>query len=449
MPSQLTLSLLSLFSDIQVRVNINGFLSDSLYTERGMRQGDPISPLLFNIIFDPFLRAINSHPDILGFDFQHIAHTNNSSSSPLTEAIPTAVPVKVLAYADDTLVFLNDLREFNHLQVLLRKYADASNASLNYYETQALSLSGQTHDSWISGLQASGISSWHDKTATAPLIYLGYPVCSSPIQRASYVAALLVHLRELCRLHSSRNLTFRGRVTVLNSLLFSKLWHVARLFPFSATNIQKLQQLGAAFINKYAKLTRFAFSTLCLSRSQGGLSLIDPAKQINALQWRWLHPLLPPSDTSSAVKASLPYLRVLLNFFLATPSYPTYHWSLLFSACRPPRAKTIIAPLYNLLRAVDTIVRKFGVCHVSFSTCLRLPFSALIEHSLPPNHSLSSTFRPPLEVLKHYPVSLNLPPAVVRINYYKTNSFCSQTSSISTSCLAFTDPPFIKSISLP
>lgn len=103
-----------------------------------MRQGDPISPLLFNIIFDPFLRAIKNHPDILGFDFQHIAYTNHSSSSPpLTEAIPTAVPVKVLAYADDTLVFLNDLREFNHIRVFLRKYANASDASLNYQKTQA------------------------------------------------------------------------------------------------------------------------------------------------------------------------------------------------------------------------------------------------------------------------------------------------------------------------
>lgn len=33
MPSQLTLSLLSLFSDTQVRVKIDGFLSNSFYTE--------------------------------------------------------------------------------------------------------------------------------------------------------------------------------------------------------------------------------------------------------------------------------------------------------------------------------------------------------------------------------------------------------------------------------
>jgi len=408
MPSSLISSLLSLFTNTQVRVNINGFLSEAFPTQRGMRQGDPISPLLFNIIFDPFLRAINQHQNILGFDFTRIAATNPRFSSPLADNVPLADPVKVLAYADDTLVFLNDLSEFHQLQQLINKYAAASNASLNYHKTQALSLSGVPHESWILGLRASGISSWHDQNATAPIIYLGYPICSSTAQKNSYFDALLTRLRDFCRLHSVRNLTFRGRVTVLNSLLFSKVWHIARLFPFSANDIHKLQQLGASFVNQNAKLTRFSFATLCLPRSHGGLGLLDPAVQINALQWRWLHPLLHPSDPTPPTKTSLPYLRVILNFFLATPSYPTYHWSLLFPACRPSSARKVIAPLYNILRAVDTIVRKFGVCHVSFSTCLRLPFSTLVEHNLPPNHSLSPTFRSPKEVVKHYPRVLQL-----------------------------------------
>ncbi|KAK4516082.1 uncharacterized protein ATC70_011044 [Mucor velutinosus] len=338
------------------------------YIQIHAKDGDPISPLLFNIIFDPFLRAINQHQSILGFDFTRIAATNPRFSSHLADNVPLADPVKVLAYADDTLGFLNDLSEFHQLQQLINKYAAASNASLNYHKTQALSLSGVPHDSWIFGLRASGISSWHDQNATAPIIYLGYPICSSTAQKNSYFDALLTRLRGFCRLHS----------------------------------------LGASFVNQNAKLTRFSFATLCLPRSHGGLGLLDPAVQINALQWRWLHPLLHPSDPTPPTKTSLPYLRVILNFFLATPSYPTYHWSLLFPACRPSSARKVIASLYNLLRAVDTIVRKFGVCHVSFSTCLRLPFSTLVEHNLPPNHSLSPTFRSPKEVVNHYPRVLQL-----------------------------------------
>ncbi|CEP12175.1 hypothetical protein [Parasitella parasitica] len=148
----------------QVQVNINGNLSAPFVTHRGMRQGDPISPLLFNIIFDPFLRAINSHQDIQGFDFDHIAHTNFRFPIALTNHVPVADPVKVLAYADDTLVFLNDLDEFH-------QFSTAGHIISLVHRTK----------SWIAGLRATGISSWHDKSASNPITYLGYPICSSPV----------------------------------------------------------------------------------------------------------------------------------------------------------------------------------------------------------------------------------------------------------------------------
>ncbi|KAG1071824.1 hypothetical protein G6F42_025978 [Rhizopus arrhizus] len=137
-----------------------------------MRQGDPISPLLLNIIFDPFLRAISHHTAISGFDFEHIATTNSRLPSPLTHNLPVAAPVRVLAYADDTLVFLNDLGEFHQLQQLISTYAAGYNASLSYRKTQALSLSGEPHRVWIEGLRESaGISSCHDKHASSPITY--------------------------------------------------------------------------------------------------------------------------------------------------------------------------------------------------------------------------------------------------------------------------------------
>ncbi|KAK4510068.1 uncharacterized protein ATC70_006237 [Mucor velutinosus] len=206
---------------------------------------------------------------------------------------------------------------------------------------QALSLSGVPHESWILGLRASGISSWHDQNATAPIIYLGYPICSSTAQKNSYFDALLTRLRDFCRLYSVRNLTFRGRATVLNSVLFSKAWHIARLFPFSATDIHKLQQLGASFVNHNAKVTWFSFATLCLPRTHGGLGLLDPAVQINALQWRWLHPLLHPIRSHPSYQ----------DFSSLSPCHPQLH----------PRYSLIPhLPLVSPLSCLSAIKRQKG-----------------------------------------------------------------------------------------
>lgn len=61
-------SIITLFSSTMIQINVNGFLTQSFQQARGLRQGDPLSRLLFNIAFDPLLRSINNSTDIHGFD---------------------------------------------------------------------------------------------------------------------------------------------------------------------------------------------------------------------------------------------------------------------------------------------------------------------------------------------------------------------------------------------
>lgn len=51
-------NLTGLFFDMTLRLNINGFLSSDVLKGRGLRQGDTISPVLFNLAFEPLLRRI-------------------------------------------------------------------------------------------------------------------------------------------------------------------------------------------------------------------------------------------------------------------------------------------------------------------------------------------------------------------------------------------------------
>ncbi|KAG0862131.1 hypothetical protein G6F16_012763 [Rhizopus arrhizus] len=133
-PSAVIDSLCTLFFSTSIRINVNGHLSDSFIQQRGLRQGDPISPLLFNIAFDPFLRSVNTSPEIAGFSFPPLAQETNSSAPAL----------KIMAYADDTLVILDDPAEMPALQTIISMYSNASNALLNFGKTEAFSLSGST-----------------------------------------------------------------------------------------------------------------------------------------------------------------------------------------------------------------------------------------------------------------------------------------------------------------
>ncbi|KAG1058713.1 hypothetical protein G6F41_013820 [Rhizopus arrhizus] len=102
-----------------------------------------------------------------------------------------------MAYADDTLVLLDDPAEMPALQTIISMYSNASNALLNFGKTEAFSLSGSTLPLWRTYLQqlSPPITSWHDKSALSPLIYLGYPVYCSVTQRNQFVDQLLTKVK--------------------------------------------------------------------------------------------------------------------------------------------------------------------------------------------------------------------------------------------------------------
>ncbi|KAG1278745.1 hypothetical protein G6F66_012016 [Rhizopus arrhizus] len=316
-PSAVIDSLCTLFFSTSIRINVNGQLSDSFIQQRGLRQGDPISLLLFSIAFDPFLRSVNTSPDIAGFKFPPLAQETNSSVSAL----------KIMAYADDTLVLLDDPAEMPALQNIISIYSNASNALLNFGKTEAFSLSGSTLPLWRTYLQqlSPPITSWHDKSALSPLIYLGYPI------------------------HSQRSLSIRGRVTVLNTLIYFKLWHILRVVPLTTTQLASFRSLGSAFLKNY-RFPRIAYTALVPSRNVGGLGTLDPFVQQLTLRWRWVLPLLSGSSpTSATAPFSVQYIRAALSFF----TQGGYLRPLLFSQCHSGFSSLLNNPYKILFQVVD------------------------------------------------------------------------------------------------
>lgn len=128
------------------------------------------------------------------------------------------------------------------LQTHLDTYSQASNAKVNFHKTEALSLSGSriTPSSiWYGPLLSHRISRWHDCHSVNPVIYLGYPLYTFTAQRDSYLAALLRKINTACVLHSHRSLSVRGRATIINSLILSKLCHVLRVTSVPRAFLEK------------------------------------------------------------------------------------------------------------------------------------------------------------------------------------------------------------------
>lgn len=75
-----------LYQDPIARLKVNGTLLEPVFIKNGIRQGCPLSPLLFILTLEPFIYTVNMTKSIRGF------------------AINTKI-YKIAAYADDLLVF--------------------------------------------------------------------------------------------------------------------------------------------------------------------------------------------------------------------------------------------------------------------------------------------------------------------------------------------------------
>ena len=366
-----------------MQVNVNGHLTLPITLGRGLRQGDPISPILFNLAIEPFIRAISDSTSIQGFLPPNLSLP--TIRNPL-HGPSSLQPLKVLAYADDLLIFLRNATDLDEVQTLIQHYNRASNAKMNYDKTIAFSISGTPHPHWLPALASHGITQWHDRYSDEPLTYLGYPLMHSTAHHHSFQSRLIAKVTQACDIHKQRNLSIRGRATVLNTLILSTLWHVLRVSWISQHTLKVIRRICREFI-LFRVFPPVSFDILQLPPKKGGLGVLDPTSQQQALQFRWLTPLLQHHHPSTVVSQ---WMGAHLSSIAPVVLYD-HRLPFLFSTLRRGLFQKNRPGLCALLfRAFDTLFDSTTVSSalnttseqpitISLNYSLALPLSAVVQ----------------------------------------------------------------------
>jgi hypothetical protein len=99
-------------------VLLNGLPGKKFYRKRGVRQGDPLSPLLFVLVVDLLQAILNS------------AMQQDLISAPLPG--PACPNFPVIQYADDTLVVMKaDGKQLLHLKAILQSFTDSTGLTVS------------------------------------------------------------------------------------------------------------------------------------------------------------------------------------------------------------------------------------------------------------------------------------------------------------------------------
>ncbi|RKP11281.1 hypothetical protein BJ684DRAFT_5051, partial [Piptocephalis cylindrospora] len=145
--------------------------------------------------------------------------------------------LRLLQFADDTVVLLEDPSLLPHLSNLLSLYCRASNAKVNYTKSSIIPFGTPPADpSPFSLVQTT-------------ILHLGFPFTRQGVQSAQQawpplIAKVKARASVLCRHH----LSLKGKVLVIKSLLLSQVWHLAALIPPRSEDLVALDKECWSFL---------------------------------------------------------------------------------------------------------------------------------------------------------------------------------------------------------
>lgn len=237
-------------------VSINGVSSGYFKGKTGLRQGDPLSPILFVMMMNVLSLMLNKAANAGSFAYHH-----DCSHLQLTH----------LCFADDLLIFLEgSVDSLVGVLEVLKEFEHMSGLAVNIEKTSMFSC-GVPEDT----LQLI-VDSFNLHRAPLPIRYLGLPLSSKRLSVKDYDPLLLQIKRKLGS-WTSKSLTMAGRLTLISSVIsgITGFWMSAFLLPQSV--LQKINSLCSSFlwhgtigISTGAKV---AWEDLVMPKAEGGLGL--------------------------------------------------------------------------------------------------------------------------------------------------------------------------------
>jgi hypothetical protein len=246
-------------STVRFSVLIIGAPCGYFGSSRGVRQGDPLSPFLFDLVMEAFSRmigAITSRGLISGFS--------------VGSRDQTRVVVSHLLFADDTLVFCGaDVSQIRHIGALLVCFEAVSGLKINLPKSSLVPVGPLDDVEQLAGVLGCGISS-------LPLKYLGLQLGASFKLKSMWTELEELMARRLApwkRMYLSKG----GRVTLIKSTLSNLPTYMMSLYPIPALVAKRIEKIQRDFLwgglNDEAKIHLVEWDKVCSPMDEGGLGI--------------------------------------------------------------------------------------------------------------------------------------------------------------------------------
>ena len=237
-------------STVSMSILINGSATSDFKTKRGIRQGDPLSPFLFNIVAEGL--------NVL-FQRAKVAELIKGVSFGSAE-----VKVSHLQFADNTVIFCEyDKREVITIKRILRYFELISGLKINFSKSMLVGVNTS-----VSELQECA-KLLKCKSGELPFSYLGLPLGADP-SRISTWQPIVERFKKRLALWKRNLLALGGRITFIKSILAN-----LSIYFMPVTIANQLEKLQRQFLwgdgEKKRKIHLISWDSIAKKKSMVGL----------------------------------------------------------------------------------------------------------------------------------------------------------------------------------
>ena len=241
-------------------VEVNGVRSKPFRLSRSVRQGCPLSPMLYVLALEPFLRRVKANPVLRGI------------------TLPGTInPVTHTAYVDDVTMFVTNNAEILEVDKEIREYEKVAGAKINSRKSEGLRLG-----SWR-GVPLPGPFRWTDGPWEILGVYFGPGV----LLEKNWSEVLKKVENTLTR-WSRRNLSLKGRAEVCGSHIYPLIVYQMSVLPLPCTVLAKLVDALYTFLWGVSRAPMVRREICQLHPSEGGLGMPDIGARLVTLRMSFL-----------------------------------------------------------------------------------------------------------------------------------------------------------------
>ena len=313
----------SLYRNASIKVAINSIFSKPFRVTRGIRQGDPLSCPIFDIVIEPLACMVRGDDSIKGLSIPGLEN-----------------PQKINLFADDTSMYLSQKDSLTYVQSSLQDWCEVSGAKFNLEKTEIIPIGSEEYRQQViltRKINQDEIFPINDKIKIAQdgdAVRLLGAWIGNKIDNVAPWETTVDKIHRNLGFWKRSGPTMKGRKTIIQAVvggLTQFLTKAQGMPPHIETAITRIIR---DFMWEKDSSPRIALEVLQKPINQGGLNLLDIKARNEAIDIMWLREYLTltPSRPTWAkvldliINASGPEStskKARMNVFLQTWDAPT------------------------------------------------------------------------------------------------------------------------------